>query len=69
MKDEFYECNLDGLRNHMRIDELCLLIWNLNYIKTFYIDSLPCYLFVFVSLSVTIVFYLGADEISGDRAP
>ena len=53
----------------MRIDELCLLIWNLNYIKTFYIDSLPCYLFVFVSLSVMIVFYTGADEIAGKRAP
>jgi len=70
MKDEFYECNKHLMVWEMRIDELCLLIWNLNYIKTsFYIDSLPCYLFVFVSLSVMIVFYMGADEISGDRAP
>ena len=53
----------------MRIDELCLLIWNLNYIKTFYIDSLPYYLFVFVSLYVMIVLYTGADEIAGNRAP
>ena len=41
----------------------------MNYIKTFYIDSLPCYLFVFVSLSMMIVFYTGADEIAGNRAP
>ena len=33
------------------------------------IASLPCYLFVFVSLPVMIVFYTGADEIAGKRAP
>jgi len=37
--------------------------------RNFYIASLPCYLFMFVSLSVMIVFYTGADEIAGNRAP
>jgi len=36
--------------------------------RNFYIASLPCYLSVFVSLSVMIVFYTGADEIVGNRA-
>jgi len=53
----------------MRIYEFCVLIWNLNYIENFVIVSLPCYLFVFVSLSVMIVLYTGADEIAGNRAP
>jgi len=37
--------------------------------RNFYIASLPCDLFVFVSLSVMIVFYTGAAEIAGNRAP
>jgi len=41
----------------------------LNYIEKFVIASLLYYLFVFVSLSVMIVLYTGADEIAGNRAP
>ena len=37
--------------------------------RNIYIASLPCYLFVFVSLSVMIGFYTGANEIAGNRAP
>jgi len=37
--------------------------------RNFYIGRLPCYLFVFVSLSVMIVFYTGAYEIAGNRTP
>jgi len=51
----------------MRLDEYCVLIWNWNYIKK--IVSLPCYLFVFVSLPVMIVLYTRADEIAGKRVP
>jgi len=49
------------------------IVWewiDMNLYRNFYIASLPCcYLFVFVSLSVMIVFYTGADEIAGNRAP
>jgi len=37
--------------------------------RNFYIASLSCYLFVFVSLSVMIVLYTGAYDIAGNRAP
>ena len=37
--------------------------------KKNYIASLPCSLFVFVSLFVMIVFYMGAYEVAGNRAP
>ena len=71
-KDELW-MTLSGyvkcLRNCMRIYEFCVSIWNLNYIENFVIVSLTCYLFVFVSLSVMIVLYTGADEIAGNRAP
>jgi len=53
----------------MRIYEFCVLIWNLNYIENFVIASLPCYLSVFVSLSMTIVLYTGAYDIAGNRTP
>ena len=53
----------------MRIYKFCVSIWNLNYIENFVIASLPCYLFVFVYLSVMIVLYTGVGEIAGNRAP
>jgi len=37
--------------------------------RNIYIASLPCSLFVFVSLSVMIVFYTGADEVTGNKIP
>ena len=37
--------------------------------RNIYIASLPCSLFVFVSLSVMILFYTGADELAGNRVP
>ena len=53
----------------MRIYEFCVSIWNLNYIENFVLASLPCYLFVFVSLFVMIILYMGADAIAGNIAP
>ena len=57
------------LKNCIKIYEFCVSIWNLNYIENFVIATLPCYLFVFVSLSMMIMLYTGAYEIAGNRAP
>jgi len=41
----------------------------LKLFRNIYIASLPCSLFVFVSLSVIIMFYTGAYEVVDNRAP
>ena len=49
--------------------DLWILLINLKLklYRNFYIVGLPCSLFVFVSLSMMIVFYTGVDEVAGNR--
>jgi len=69
----YMEDELRRFNTHLMVENFYETWWMISIILKLklykFLASLPCYLSVFVFLSVMIVFYTGAYEIVGNRAP